>query len=81
MLFDRKAELPVATLHQRASIATAVTSWIAKRWQWFKPRSIPIAVAFAGRLGTVAAVECLSDPGSAIVGKAYSTPVHVALSR
>ena len=67
MLFDQKAELPVATVRRApGSAVDSVTSdlrhWLAARWQWFRPRTIPVTVAFAGMLGVLHAVSYLSTP-------------------
>lgn len=54
MIFDqRPEELPVATLQARSSrtrFLIAVQQWFQARWQWFRPRTIPVLVAFAGML-------------------------------
>ena len=65
--FDQKAELPVATARRApGSAVDSVTSdlrhWLAARWQWFRPRTIPVTVAFAGMLGVLHAVSYLSTP-------------------
>ncbi len=67
MLFDRKAELPVATVRRAPSwgidvVASDLKRWLAARWQWFKPRTIPVTVAFIGMLGVLQAVSYLSTP-------------------
>ncbi len=67
MLFDRTAELPVATVRRPpGSTVEVMTSdfrrWLAARWQWFKPRTIPVTVAFVGMLGVLQAVSYLSTP-------------------
>lgn len=56
---DRKAKLPVATLLPRrtdgrpAVITGALHRWVAHRWMWVKPRTIPLFVAFMGLLGVL----------------------------
>ncbi|MBA3453892.1 MAG: hypothetical protein H0T42_12425 [Deltaproteobacteria bacterium] len=67
MLFDHKGELPVATVRRAPGsqvdlVASDLRRWLAARWQWFKPRTIPVAVAFVGMLGVLQAVSYLSQP-------------------
>lgn len=84
MIFDQTRELPTARVHQDApSIAESIGVWFAARWQWFRPRMIPVAVAALGMVGMLRAVDYLSTANerSAIVGKAYSDPVRVVLAR
>ena len=67
MLFDQKADLPVATVRRAPGSAVDVVAsdlrrWLAARWQWFKPRTIPVTVAFVGMLAVLQAVSYLSTP-------------------
>lgn len=67
MLFDRIAELPVATVRRVPGsrvevVASDVRRWLAARWQWFKPRTIPVTVAFVSMLGVLQALSYLSQP-------------------
>ena len=65
MIFDQPpAELPVATLRPRdsgAQLLLDVRTWLASKWRWLKPRSIPVAVAFAGMLAVLASASYLRD--------------------
>lgn len=65
MIFDQPpAELPVATLRPRerkARLWLAVRGWLAPPWRWFRPRAIPVAVAFAGLLGLYAVANHFSE--------------------
>jgi hypothetical protein len=65
MIFDQPpAELPVATLRPRDSGAQLVLDargWLATRWQWLRPRAIPVAVAFAGMLCVLVSASYLRD--------------------
>lgn len=75
MLFDQVQELPVATLRRapRSTVellAGDLQRWFAARWQWFRPRTIPVLVAFVGMLGVVRAVNYLSNPPAAMTGSA-----------
>lgn len=67
MIFDHAAELPVATVRRaRGShvelVASDLRRWFAARWQWFRPRTIPMVIAFVGMLGVLQAVDHLSTP-------------------
>jgi hypothetical protein len=65
MIFDQPpAELPVATLRPRetgAQLLLDLRGWIASKWRWLRPRSIPVAVAFAGMLGVLASASYLRE--------------------
>jgi hypothetical protein len=65
MLFDQGRELPVATVRRAprsklAMLAGGLSRWISTRWSWFRPRMVPVFVAFVGMLATVHAVSYLS---------------------
>lgn len=65
MIFDQPpAELPVATLRPRdsaAQLALDARGWLAARWQWLRPRAIPVVVAFAGMVGVIASASYLRE--------------------
>lgn len=65
MIFDQPpAELPVATLRPRDSGAQLVLDargWLAARWQWLRPRAIPVVVAFAGMICVLVSASYLRD--------------------
>jgi hypothetical protein len=65
MIFDQPpAELPVATLRPRdtaAQLLLDLRGWLDSKWRWLKPRSIPVAVAFAGMLGVLASAAYLRE--------------------
>lgn len=67
MLGGQVGELPVATV-RRAPGASAellvsdLKRWLTARWRWFRPRTIPVTVAFVGMLGMLQAVNYLSTP-------------------
>jgi hypothetical protein len=65
MLFDQPpAELPVATMLPKdrgTQFATELRAWFAARWQWFKPRTIPMIVAFVGMLAVIGAATYLRN--------------------
>jgi hypothetical protein len=66
MLFDGPADLPTATLRSRASearhrvLAADLHGWLANRWSWVRPRTVPLLVAFAGMLAILGATKYLS---------------------
>ena len=61
VLFDHgPTEFPVATVRPREARAQvialvgALQAWLVARWQWFKPRSVPCAVAGLGMIAVLA---------------------------
>jgi hypothetical protein len=63
MLFDQPPqELPVATMRARGrtALAAQLRGWFAAKWTWLRPRSVPVAVAFAGMLAVLASVNALT---------------------
>jgi hypothetical protein len=66
MLFDGTVDLPTATLRPSASearhrvIAGHFYRWLALRWSWLRPRTVPIIVAFFGMLAILGATKYLS---------------------
>jgi hypothetical protein len=66
MLFDGPADLPTATLRSRAKaarhrvIAADLSSWLATRWRWLRPRTVPLLVAFVGMLAVLGATKYLT---------------------
>jgi len=65
MIFDQPpAELPVATMVPKdrgTQLAADLRAWFAARWQWFKPRTIPMVVAFVGMLAVIGAATYLRN--------------------
>jgi hypothetical protein len=65
MIFDLPpAELPVATVVPKdrgTQLAADLRVWLAARWQWFKPRTIPMIVAFVGMLAVIGAATWLRN--------------------
>ena len=62
MIFDRPMELPPAQVisrDRRTQLAADLRAWFAARWQWFKPRTIPMIVAFVGLLLVMGAANWL----------------------
>jgi len=41
-------------------IAADLAGWLATRWSWLKPRTVPLLVAFAGMLAILGATKYLS---------------------
>jgi hypothetical protein len=67
VLFDHgSAEFPVATTVPRETRARAVAlvaglqRWLADRWAWLRPRTVPVAVAGLGMLGILAFSDYLT---------------------
>jgi hypothetical protein len=67
MIFDQPpAELPVATLmpkSRRTQLAADLRAWLGARWSWFKPRTVPMIVAFLGLLAVVGSANYLRNYG------------------
>jgi len=65
MIFDQPpAELPVATMVPKdrgTQLAADLRAWFAARWHWFKPRTIPMIVAFVGMLAVIGAATYLRN--------------------
>ena len=67
VLFDHgPAEFPVATMRPReararmTALVGALQAWLLARWQWFRPRSIPCAVAALGMIAVIASANYLA---------------------
>ena len=65
MIFDQPpSELPVATLVPRdgkTQLRADLLAWLAAKWQWFKPRTVPMIVAFVGMLVVIASANYLRE--------------------
>jgi hypothetical protein len=64
MVFDGPgAKLPTATLRRSAMqprrrlIAGDLDRWLASRWEWVRPRALPLLAAFVGLVVTLGAVK------------------------
>jgi hypothetical protein len=63
VLFDPRAKLPTATLLASGSLTrrrTDLDRWLSLRWDWVRPRAVPLLAAFVGLLLTLAAVKYTS---------------------
>ncbi len=67
VLFDHgPTEFPVATAVPREPRARAIAlvanleRWVAARWAWFRPRTVPCAVAALGMIAVMASVDYLA---------------------
>jgi hypothetical protein len=75
VLFDLGArELPIATVRPREPRARALVllgdlrRWLAARWTWLRPRTVPVLVAAAGMLFVLVSADYLKH--------AHGTPPH-----
>lgn len=65
MLFDGlRAELPKATLRPTSQarhrvIGGELTQWLACRWAWLRPRTVPMLAALIGLLAVIGATKYL----------------------
>ena len=76
-MFDAPRELPVATVRRApapvvARLAGAFAAWLGARWQWLRPRSIPVLVAALSLVALVNAVNYL--------GRAHAVSAQVSLT-
>lgn len=59
-------ELPVATVRPRETRARAIVMlvelerWLAARWSWLRPRTVPVIVASLGLLFVLASADYLA---------------------
>ena len=67
MVFDHgPVEFPVASVRPREARGRAVAAladlqrWLAARWESFKPRSVPCAVAGLGMIAVIASADYLA---------------------
>jgi hypothetical protein len=87
MLFDSSpAELPVATVRSSEPRARAVAllgglhQWLRARWQWFRPRTVPVAVAALGMFAMLEAAQYLAHATGEPTCSMMQSPVHVGLA-
>ncbi len=79
------AEFPVATLRPRnagarlTSLVGAFEQWLAQRWQWFRPRTVPCAVACLGMVAVMASADYLAHYQADHVHQAPQA-VHIDLA-
>jgi hypothetical protein len=66
VIFDRPAALPTATLVPREwrgralASARALRNWLAARWAWLRPRTVPVLVATAGMFAVLLSADYLA---------------------
>ncbi|MDQ3365846.1 MAG: hypothetical protein M3680_10505 [Myxococcota bacterium] len=65
MIFDQPPpKLPVATLvprESRVQVLADLRAWFVARWRWFRPRTIPMIVAFIGMLAVIGSANYLRN--------------------
>lgn len=84
VLFDHgPAEFPVARVMPRDTPSRAVVMlddlqlWLAARWSWFRPRTIPVLVAAFGMLFVLMSADYLSHPHvQPLHAHVYVVPSH-----
>ena len=69
VIFDHgPAEFPVARVRPRGAGSRALVMmgdlqlWLAARWSWLRPRTIPVLVAVAGMLFVLMSADYLAHP-------------------
>ena len=66
LLHHGPAEFPVATARPREARARLIAlvgslqQWLAARWQWLQPRTVPCAVAALGMIAVLASADYLA---------------------
>ena len=82
MIFDQPpAELPVATMVPKdrgTQIAADLRAWLVARWTWFRPRTIPMIVAFIGMLAVIGAATWLRNYARRAPDRIVETQAHDA---
>jgi hypothetical protein len=59
-------EFPVAAVRPReararvVALVAALHAWLVARWQWFKPRTLPCAVAGLGMIAVIVSADYLA---------------------
>jgi hypothetical protein len=88
VLFDHgPAELPVATTVPRAARARVVAlvadlqHWVAARWQWLRPRTVPCAVAGLGMVAVLASADYLAHSHGKNAAPPSAKVVHINVAR
>jgi hypothetical protein len=82
IFWEGTTEFPIATVrpknngHMQYAIG-ALTRWLVARWQWFKPRWLPVAVAALSMFAVVSAADYLAHH---MGQKAPPKAVHVHMS-
>jgi hypothetical protein len=85
VLFDHgPAEFPIAAVRPREPRARVVVAlaalqrWLVARWQWFRPRTVPCAVAGLGMMAVLAFSDYLAHDSECTKGPVST--VHVQLA-
>src|SRR5262249_52083161 len=86
VLFDHgPAEFPVASLRPRntrarvTALVGALEHWLVARWQWFRPRTVPCAVAGLGMIAVIESADYLAHFKDHV--QQVPSTVHVDLAR
>ena len=82
MIFDQPpAELPVASMVPKdrgMQLAADLRAWLVARWTWFRPRTIPMIVAFIGMLAVIGAATWLRNYARRAPDRIVETQAHDA---
>ena len=67
MLFDRSRELPIATVRRARHAKLAVLAgdlrrWLDLRWDWLRPRMVPVLVALASLFAVMQSLSYMARP-------------------
>lgn len=76
---DVATEFPVATLRPHApaqhahAVAGEFVRWLAAKWSWFRPRTVPVVVAALGLIAVLASADYLRH--------VKGTPPHYVMTK
>ena len=85
IVFDHgPKEFPVATLRVRGATARTAAllgdlqRWLAERWSWLRPRSLPVLLAAAGTLAVMLSADFLAhDHGHHLQPRVEQAVIHI----
>jgi hypothetical protein len=75
VIFDRRGELPTATLVPRErgarvqALLGELRGWLAGRWSWLRPRTLPMLVATASMFAVLQSADYLAHHGQPPVAR------------
>jgi hypothetical protein len=85
VLFDHgPSEFPIATMRARevrarvTALVADLQRWLATRWQWLRPRTVPCAVACLGMIAILAFSDYLAHQDVQHVTAAHVVHIDIA---
>ncbi len=80
------AEFPLATVRAREpraqllGLVGGLQRWLAARWQWLRPRSVPCAVAGLGMMAVLASADYLAHYKEDCVKTHAASAAHIEVA-